>query len=152
MLCCAILLLFSHRVVSNFWGPHGLQHARHPCPPPSPGVCPSSCSLPWWCHPAISSSDMHIDTHVHVHTHAWPPESSKVYVLWKEELRLATPGAVLSAHGQAPRLEGQARALVGARPQGRRRSHQPRTWYLRTSSSLPPFCAVSLPYKWGEEE
>ena len=28
-----------------------------PCPSPSPGVCPSSCSLHQWCRPAISSSD-----------------------------------------------------------------------------------------------
>ena len=28
-----------------------------PCPSPSPRVCPSSCPLPQWCHPAISSSD-----------------------------------------------------------------------------------------------
>ena len=37
--------------------PHGLQHTRLPCPSKSPGVFPSSCSLHWWCHPAISSSD-----------------------------------------------------------------------------------------------
>ena len=36
--------------------PHGLQHAKHPCPPPSSRVCPSSCPLHWWCHPAISFS------------------------------------------------------------------------------------------------
>ena len=35
--------------------PHGLQHARLSCPSPSPGVCPSSCPLNWWCHPTISS-------------------------------------------------------------------------------------------------
>ena len=35
----------------------GLQHTRPPCPSPSPGICPSSCSLHQWCHPAISSSD-----------------------------------------------------------------------------------------------
>ena len=40
--------------------PHGLQHARLPCPSPSPRVCPSSCSLHRWCCPAISSSDMFI--------------------------------------------------------------------------------------------
>ena len=34
--------------------PHGLQHTRPPCPSPSPGVCPSSCSLNQWCHPTIS--------------------------------------------------------------------------------------------------
>ena len=32
------------------------QHARLPCPSPSPGVCPNSCPLNWWCHPTISSS------------------------------------------------------------------------------------------------
>ena len=35
---------------------HGLQHARLPCPSPSPGACSNSCSLSQWCHPNISSS------------------------------------------------------------------------------------------------
>ena len=35
---------------------HGLQHARPPCPSPTPGVYLDSCPLSWWCHPAISSS------------------------------------------------------------------------------------------------
>ena len=51
------LLLFSHPVVSDSLWHHGLQHARLPCPSPSPRVCPSLRSLPWWWHPAISSSD-----------------------------------------------------------------------------------------------
>ena len=42
--------------VSNYLRPHGLQHARLPCPSLSPGVCSNSCSLSWWCHPTISSS------------------------------------------------------------------------------------------------
>ena len=36
--------------------PHGPQHARPPCPAPTPGVHPNPCPLSWWCHPAISSS------------------------------------------------------------------------------------------------
>ena len=36
--------------------PHGLQHARPPCPSPSPRVCTNSCPLSQWCHPTISSS------------------------------------------------------------------------------------------------
>ena len=51
------LLLFSHPFMSDSLRPHGLQHARPPCPSPSLGVCPSSCSFHQWCHPAISSSD-----------------------------------------------------------------------------------------------
>ena len=42
--------------VSNSSQPHRLKHASFPCPSPSPRVCPSSCPLNQWCHPAISSS------------------------------------------------------------------------------------------------
>ena len=47
---------FNHLVVSDSLQPHGLQHARPPCPSPTPGVYPNSCPLSQWCHPAISSS------------------------------------------------------------------------------------------------
>ena len=47
---------FSHSVVSNSLWPHELEHARPPCPSPTPGVHPNSCPLSQWCHPAISSS------------------------------------------------------------------------------------------------
>ena len=53
---CALLLLFSHSVMSNSLWPHGLQHIRLPCPWLSPGVCLNSCPLSLWCHPTISSS------------------------------------------------------------------------------------------------
>ena len=39
----------------SLW-PHELQHARPPCPSPTPGVYSNSCPLSRWCHPAISSS------------------------------------------------------------------------------------------------
>ena len=47
---------FSCSVVSNSLWPHGLQHARPPCPSPTPGAYSNSCTSSWWCHPAISSS------------------------------------------------------------------------------------------------
>ena len=47
---------FSHSVVSDSLRPHEPQHARPPCPSPTPGVDPDSCPLSQWCHPAISSS------------------------------------------------------------------------------------------------
>ena len=50
-----LLLLFTHKVVSDSLWPHKLQHARLPWPSPSPGVCSNSCPLTWWCHPIISS-------------------------------------------------------------------------------------------------
>ena len=42
--------------MSDSLQPHGLQHARLPCPSLCPEVCSDSCSLSWWCHPTISSS------------------------------------------------------------------------------------------------
>ena len=36
--------------------PHGLQHAKPPCPSPTPEACSNSCPLSQWCHPTISSS------------------------------------------------------------------------------------------------
>ena len=51
-----LLLLFSHSVVSDFLWPHGLQHARRPCPSSSPRACSNSYPLSSWFHPTISSS------------------------------------------------------------------------------------------------
>jgi len=47
---------FSRSVVSDSLRPHESQHARPPCPSPTPGVHPDSRPLSQWCHPAISSS------------------------------------------------------------------------------------------------
>ena len=56
--CCGSVFLFifgsvqsSCSVVSSSLRPHGLQHARPPCPSP---VYPNTCPLSRWCHPAIS--------------------------------------------------------------------------------------------------
>ena len=53
---CISSVQFSLSVVSNSLQPHEPQHARPPCPSPTPGVYPNSCPLSWWCHPNISSS------------------------------------------------------------------------------------------------
>ena len=44
---------FSRSVVSDSLQPHELQHARPPCPSPTPGVYPNPCPSSQWCHPAI---------------------------------------------------------------------------------------------------
>ena len=46
--CCSVM--------SDSLQPQGLQHARLPCPSPTPGVYSNSCPLSWWCHPTILSS------------------------------------------------------------------------------------------------
>ena len=47
---------FSRSVVSDSLQPHESQHARPPCPSPTPGVHPDSRPSSQWCHPAISPS------------------------------------------------------------------------------------------------
>ena len=54
--CAFSSVQFSRSVVSDSWRPNGSQHARPPCPSPTPGVYPNPCPLSQWCHPAISSS------------------------------------------------------------------------------------------------
>ena len=50
--CAQDSVQFSHSVESHSLWPHGLYHARPPCP----GVYSNSCPLSWWCHTTISSS------------------------------------------------------------------------------------------------
>ena len=47
---------FSCSVISDSLQPHGLQHAKFPCPLPTPRAYSNSCPSSWWCHPTISSS------------------------------------------------------------------------------------------------
>ena len=47
---------FSLLVMSDSLWPHGLQHARLPCPSPTPRACSNSSPSFQWCHPTISFS------------------------------------------------------------------------------------------------
>ena len=55
---------FSCSVVSYSLRPHGLQHARPPCPSPTPRVYSNSFPLSWWCHPPTSSSVVPFSSHL----------------------------------------------------------------------------------------
>ena len=46
----------SHSVMSDSLWLHEPQHARPPCPSPTPGVHPNPCPLSRWCHPTILTS------------------------------------------------------------------------------------------------
>ena len=55
---------FSRSVMSDSLQPHGLQHARLPCPSPTSVVYSDSWPLSWWCHPTISSSVVPFSSHL----------------------------------------------------------------------------------------
>ena len=52
-LCPLSSVQFSRSVMSDSLRPHGLQHARPPCPSPTPRTCSNSCQWSQWCHPTI---------------------------------------------------------------------------------------------------
>ena len=53
---------FSHSAMSDSLQPHRLQHARLPCPSPTPRPCSNSCPSSHWCHRTISSSTVHFSS------------------------------------------------------------------------------------------
>ena len=53
-----------HSIVSDSLWPHGLQHARSPCPLPSTEACSNLCALSRWCYPTISSSVVPFSSHL----------------------------------------------------------------------------------------
>ena len=55
---------FSHSVLSDSLWPHGLQHARPPCPSPTPRDSSNSCPSTWWCHPTSLSSVVTFSSHI----------------------------------------------------------------------------------------
>ena len=69
-------------VVSDSLQPHGLQHTRPSCPSPFPRVCPSSCSLHRWYHPAISFSDTLFSFCPQCFPASRTFPESAVYIIW----------------------------------------------------------------------
>ena len=63
-ICCNLSVQFSHSVMSSSLQPHGLQHARLPCPSPTPRTYSNSCSSSRWCHLTISSSVIPFSSHL----------------------------------------------------------------------------------------
>ena len=74
----AIVLLFSHPVISNSLRPHGLQHAGLPCPSPTPRAYSNSCPLSRWCHPTLSSSVVPFSSHLQ----SFPASGSVLHIRW----------------------------------------------------------------------
>ena len=75
-------MLFSHSVMSNSLRPHGLQHARLPCPSLTPRVCSDLCPLSPWCiqpsHPLSSPSPIALNLSQHQGLFQWVGSSHQV--------------------------------------------------------------------------
>ena len=78
----SMVLQFSHSVVSNSLWPHGLQHARLPCPSPTPGAYSNWCPSCWWCHPTISSSVISFSSHLQNFPASGSSDESALRIKW----------------------------------------------------------------------
>ena len=91
----SISFLFSLSVVSNCLRPHGLQHARLPCPSLSPRVCSNSCPLNWWCHSTISSSVIPFSSHLQSFPAAGSFPMSQLFTSGGQSIRASASTSVL---------------------------------------------------------
>ena len=91
---------FSCSVVSDSLRPHGLQHARPPCPSPTPGVHPNSCPLSRWCHTTISSSVEPFSSHLQSFPASWSFLMSQFFTSGGQSIGVSASTAVLPMNTQ----------------------------------------------------
>ena len=81
----------SRSVMSDSLRPHEPQHARPPCPSPTPGVHPNPCPSSRWCHPTISSSVIPFSSCLHLSQHQslfqWVSSSHQVAKVLESQLQ-----------------------------------------------------------------
>ena len=91
---------FSRSVVSYSLPPHGLQHARPPCPSPTPGVYPHPCPLSQWCHPTISSSVVPSSSHLQSFPAIGSFQMSQLFAIGGQGIGVSASASVLPMNTQ----------------------------------------------------
>ena len=82
-------------VVSNSLQPHGLQHARLPCPSPTPGAYSNSCPLSQWCHPNISSSVVPFSSCPQSFPASWSFQMSQFFASGGQSIGVSASASIL---------------------------------------------------------
>ena len=85
---------FSHSVMSYSLWPHGLQHARPPCPSPTPAVYSNARPLSRWCHPTISSSAVPFSSCLQSLTASRSFQISQLFTLDGQSIGVSTSASV----------------------------------------------------------
>ena len=84
---------FSHSVMSDFRQPHGLQHTRLPCPPPTPRAYSNSCLQIQSCHPTISSSVFPFSPHLQFFPAPGSFPVNQFFTLGSQSIGVSTPAS-----------------------------------------------------------
>ena len=91
---------FSRSVMSDSLQPHGLQHARLPCPSPTPRAYSNSCPSSQWCHPTISSSVIPFSSHLQSFPASGFFQMSQFFTLGGQSIGVSTLASVLPMNTQ----------------------------------------------------
>ena len=87
---------FSHSVVSNSLWSHRLQHARLPCPSPTPGAYSNSCPSSQWYHPTFSSSSVvPFSSHIQSFPASGSFPMSQIFVSGDQSIGVSASASVL---------------------------------------------------------
>ena len=91
---------FSHSVVSHSLQPHKPQHARPPCPSPTPRVYPNSCPLSQWCHLTISSPVIPFSSHLQSFPASESFQVSQLFTSGGQSIGVSASASVLTMNTQ----------------------------------------------------
>ena len=91
---------FSHWVMSSSLRPHETQHARPPCPSPTPGIYPNPCPLSRWCHPTISSSVIPFSSRLQSFPASGSFQTSQLFVSGSQRIGVSASIPVLPMNTQ----------------------------------------------------
>ena len=98
--CMYFSVQFSCSAVSDSLWPHESQHARPPCPSPSPGVHSDSRPSSPWCHPTISSSVVHFSSCSQSLPASGSFLMSQLFPWGGQSIRVSVSGSVLPVNTQ----------------------------------------------------
>ena len=91
---------FSRSVMYNSLRPHEPQHARPPCPSPTPGVYSESCPLSRWCHLTISSSGIPFSSCLQSFPTSGSFQMSQLFASGGQNIGVSASTSVLSMNTQ----------------------------------------------------
>ena len=94
-MCAHSSVQFSLSVVSYSLWPHELQHARVPCPSPTPRAYSNLCSLSQWCDPTISSSVIPFSSHLQSFPASGSFPMSQFFASGGQRIGVSTSASVL---------------------------------------------------------
>ena len=91
---------FSCSVVSNSLWPHGLQHAKLPCPSSTSGAYSNTCPSSQWCYPNISSSVIPVSSHLQSFPASRSFQMSQFFASGGQRIGVSASTSVLSVNIQ----------------------------------------------------